>query len=112
MTKLYVLGRYDCENYNMGDLIEDRCYFVDADKALQHVRECVMSHLEQLHQDDYEILGPLDAYSDEDFHKWMAEHHPDLWYPTTEADLSGYDGLFGTFFYADRESYWFMTENI
>lgn len=109
MVKLYILGRYNCENYNMGDLIEDRCYFLDADAALKDVRESIMSHLEHLHDDDYEILEPLEAYSDEAFHAWMTEHHPDLWYPTTEADLSGYNGLFGTFCYTERESYWFMT---
>ncbi len=114
MTKLYVIGHYDCEEYHMGGLIEDRSYFLDANEALREVRLYVMDYLDRKHQDDddIEILWPLPAYSDAAFHAWMAEHHPDDWYPTTEADLSGYAGVFGTFFYTERESYWFMTLDI
>ncbi len=105
MVKVYVIGHYASDSHKLWDVIENRSYFTDADAALACVRDAVIAHLCAEGRD----VRFLSLYGAEDFKKWMDDNHPDVWYPSTAAELDPFDGAFQTFLEdSDDNCCWFV----
>lgn len=84
MVKVYIVGYFAPDNYKLWDVVENRSYFTDPDAALAQVRHAVIDHLNA----GARSVRFLAQYCPEDFHKWMADNAPDVWYPATAAEFS------------------------